>query len=92
MFYELYGFNSSGLNQDFECSQFTLSGRHLEEVRPLIPLCAPAMQQRCKLKDEKSGSVWEEGVGSEGRGGEQRRGQGCKVNERGRRVRRKETC
>lgn len=53
-----------------ECSQFTLSGRHLEEFRPLIPPCAPAMQQPCKLKDEKSGGMWEEGLRSEGGGGQ----------------------
>lgn len=38
-------------------------------VSPLIPPCAPALQQPCKLKDEKSGGMWEEGLRSEGRGG-----------------------
>lgn len=68
---------STWVSQDKTCSQFTLSGRRLEEDRPLSPSCAPAMQQCYKLKNERHGDV---GVGSEGR---QRQGTEDRVNEGG---------
>lgn len=82
--YQLYGFNFSGSNQDLDCSQFTLSGWRLEVVHPLFTPCAPATQQCYELKNEKSGGVWEKGLGSEGREWQRgRRGRGGQVNERG---------
>lgn len=55
---QLYGFNFSGSNHEtLDCSQFTLSGWHLEVVRPIITPCAPAMQQYYELKNERSGGA-----------------------------------
>lgn len=69
VFHQLWDFNSSGSNQDSDCSQFTLSGWRLEVVRPLIIApCAPAMQQSHELKNERSGGVWEKGFRERGEG------------------------